>query len=291
MEKIVFISHSSRNAKEAQQICDYIESEGLKCWIAPRDVRPGHNWDEEIAEGIEQTRVFVLLLSSESNISENVHKELHQAVAQKNPIFPVRIQDVKPGKKFKHLLSGIQWTDAFPLLNMNELSKLINLIKDYIGYKPKDVISQHTGRTDPNDSYAERIKELREQYPKNNIAIIKLKEGNEIVLENFLGFGTMGGYRPNFEIAEMISESPTIGSISLWNIKSITINPKDEIIKSGRHEFLKAKLVSITNEDSEWYLVAPRRTLVGTLKKMGLEMKKSVKLIDAEQIIIISKSV
>jgi hypothetical protein len=37
----VFVSYASQDAAIANSIVEHLESQGLKCWIAPRDVKPG----------------------------------------------------------------------------------------------------------------------------------------------------------------------------------------------------------------------------------------------------------
>lgn len=49
MSEHVFISYAQRNADRANEICNYLESMGIRCWIAPRDTRPGSEWQREIA--------------------------------------------------------------------------------------------------------------------------------------------------------------------------------------------------------------------------------------------------
>jgi hypothetical protein len=41
MPSMVFISHSSNDRATADAICAHLESAGIKCWIAPRDIEPG----------------------------------------------------------------------------------------------------------------------------------------------------------------------------------------------------------------------------------------------------------
>lgn len=36
----IFISYSSRDALP-HRVCSELEARGLRCWIAPRDIRPG----------------------------------------------------------------------------------------------------------------------------------------------------------------------------------------------------------------------------------------------------------
>jgi TIR domain len=41
MPSMVLISHSSKDRATADTICAHLESAGIKCWIAPRDIEPG----------------------------------------------------------------------------------------------------------------------------------------------------------------------------------------------------------------------------------------------------------
>ena len=36
-----FISYSSKDKTIADAVCARLEARGIRCWIAPRDVRPG----------------------------------------------------------------------------------------------------------------------------------------------------------------------------------------------------------------------------------------------------------
>ena len=41
MPSMVFISHSSKDRVTADAICAHLESAGINCWIAPRNIEPG----------------------------------------------------------------------------------------------------------------------------------------------------------------------------------------------------------------------------------------------------------
>ena len=43
-----FISHAKADAKKAQAIAEGLEKLGFKCWIAPRDVKAGRAYGDEI---------------------------------------------------------------------------------------------------------------------------------------------------------------------------------------------------------------------------------------------------
>ena len=65
----VFISYSSKDKVYADAVCARLESEGIRCWIAPRDILPGMHWGGAIVEAIESARLMVLLFSSHANAS------------------------------------------------------------------------------------------------------------------------------------------------------------------------------------------------------------------------------
>ena len=44
----VFISYASQDAAVAGALVEALEQNGVKCWIAPRDVAPGAKWDEAL---------------------------------------------------------------------------------------------------------------------------------------------------------------------------------------------------------------------------------------------------
>lgn len=102
----VFISHSSKDTATAQALCSFLESNGLKCWIAPRDVKPGH-YAESIIEGISDSPVFLLLLSADSNQSSNVIHELDVAFNSAKTIIPFVLDDTELSMSFKYYLAGI----------------------------------------------------------------------------------------------------------------------------------------------------------------------------------------
>ena len=43
----VFISHSSKDKIVADSIVAALEAAHIRCWIAPRDIKPGTDWGEE----------------------------------------------------------------------------------------------------------------------------------------------------------------------------------------------------------------------------------------------------
>ena len=109
MAKEIFISHSSKDAKISNTICRALEDRGLSCWIAPRDIGPGENFQESIVRAIRAAKIMVLIFSANANDSAEVKKELVLASQHKLAVIPVRIEDVVPGEAFAYELSTRQW--------------------------------------------------------------------------------------------------------------------------------------------------------------------------------------
>ena len=75
----VFISHSARDRAVAEAACDAIERAGHLCWIAPRDLGAGEEPAEASFVGISRSKVFLLILSSESAEAKQVVREAERA--------------------------------------------------------------------------------------------------------------------------------------------------------------------------------------------------------------------
>ncbi len=57
----VFVSYASGDAAVAKSIVENLEQHGLKCWVAPRDVKPGSEYADAIVGAINEARAVVLV--------------------------------------------------------------------------------------------------------------------------------------------------------------------------------------------------------------------------------------
>jgi TIR domain len=110
----VFISYSSEDREAAEQICQALESRGLSCWIAPRDIQGGQSWAAAIVRAIEECRVMLVVVSTSANISRQMPREVELADSKHRAVLPVRIQNVALVKDLEFFLGNRQWIDAFP---------------------------------------------------------------------------------------------------------------------------------------------------------------------------------
>lgn len=112
VEHDVFISYSSQDGEVADAVCAGLEEDGLKVWIAPRDILPGKLWGEAIIDAINGARCMVIIFSSHSNRSGQVIREIERAAGKMVPIIPFRIEDVPATKSMEYFLSSPHWLDA-----------------------------------------------------------------------------------------------------------------------------------------------------------------------------------
>ena len=101
----VFISHSNQDKTVAHAMCSRLEQAGIRCWIAPRDVRPGRNWGSEIIRGLDNAKVMVVVLSANANTSRPVMKEVERAFDKGIVIIPVRTEEVEPSEALEFFLT------------------------------------------------------------------------------------------------------------------------------------------------------------------------------------------
>jgi hypothetical protein len=112
MPSMVFISHSSKDRPTADAICAHLESAGIKCWIAPRDIEPGATWTKGIMQGLDACRVLILVFSEHANDSDHVQREVAKAFSSGFAVIPFRIKDVLPDQSLSYFLDTVQWLDA-----------------------------------------------------------------------------------------------------------------------------------------------------------------------------------
>ena len=128
-KQIVFISHSSKDRNFANAICHTLESNGVRCWIAPRDIMPGKPYGAAIIDAIEKCGIMVVVFTSNANDSVPVNNEIERAVNKGAIVIPVRFQDIAPSKNLEFFISSNHWLDAFTDPIEEHLEKLSNTIK------------------------------------------------------------------------------------------------------------------------------------------------------------------
>ena len=132
----IFISHSSKDADIALKICEILEKNGKKCFIAPRDIRMGKEYAEEIVNGIDHAEAMVLLMSQDANKSPHVLREVERAVSKSVPILVYALEKVELSKSMEYFLMSHQWMNVEP---GGDYTEIVNYVCDL---KPKRTVIQ-----------------------------------------------------------------------------------------------------------------------------------------------------
>jgi hypothetical protein len=161
MPRDVFISHSAQDKQAAETICAALEQDGIRCWVAPRDVRPGKPFPGEITRAIQQCKVLLLIFSRASNDSEQVLREVQLAVDSHLPIVRLRLADVPLSDDLRYYLSTPHWLDALTPPLTKHVPPLVTAIKELLGPAAEESDAAGPVRT------AERAVEARASSPSS----------------------------------------------------------------------------------------------------------------------------
>jgi TolB-like protein len=126
--RTVFISYASQDVAVANAVVDALERDGLKCWIAPRDVVPGEFYAGAIVHAIDATSVIVLILSENAATSQHILREVERAGSKRHPMVALRIDSAKMPADLEYFLNSSHWLDARAVGIENALPKLIDAV-------------------------------------------------------------------------------------------------------------------------------------------------------------------
>lgn len=110
----VFISYEHESKSIADNICSVLESRGIRCWYAPRDVYG--DYATSIVEAIEKCKVFVLILNHNSSESPHVLNEVEMAYKRilngEITIIPFKVDEGVLSKAMEYYVKRLHWIDA-----------------------------------------------------------------------------------------------------------------------------------------------------------------------------------
>lgn len=120
-----FISYSSKDEELAQRLHADLQSQGVRCWFAPEDLKIGECFRQRIDEVIRVSDRLLLILSENSVASSWVEKEVETAMESEDEqkkmiLFPVRLDDsvmeIKTGwpadiRRTRHIGDFRQWKE------------------------------------------------------------------------------------------------------------------------------------------------------------------------------------
>ena len=131
----VFICHSGKDIYIVSKIEEELKNHGISFFI-DSELGPGEPWDNNIAENIKNSKVFLFVWTDNSNLSDNIANEVVYACCHKKTIVTFKIGKFEPSGNLELnliRLSGIEVTE----LNNLELCSLVNKISQILGVNSK----------------------------------------------------------------------------------------------------------------------------------------------------------
>lgn len=127
----VIVSYATPDKTIADAVCANLEARGIRCWIAPRDILAGTNYQEAIVDAIGTSKIMVLIYSSHANDSIHVNREVSLALSRRVITIPFKVEDAPLSKSMEYLIGVPHWLDALtpPLeKHIEELSQTITML-------------------------------------------------------------------------------------------------------------------------------------------------------------------
>ena len=136
-ENNVFISFGERDIEKARYIRQVLENNGISCFFSPDHTADKEEYASLILDAIKSCEVFLLILSSNAQNSNQVKRELEKALEYDKTIFPFTVEDFELNREFNFMLAQTQRVNAF-LKKDEAISRLVSEIKEELDQNKRE---------------------------------------------------------------------------------------------------------------------------------------------------------
>ncbi len=194
-----FISYSRVNSDFAVRLAKDLRSTGYEIWLDQLDIPTGSRWDDEIEKALENSPIFLIILSTQSIQSQNVKDEIGYAIDAGKHILPVVIEDCKvpfrlrrfqyvdfTKKPYQESLAEIK--DL--LTNTKKLENVVGNEEDEVQHKaaaPRLQVESAAGEKKPAQDGSPTMDKLHRKPVLPMISIVAVLV---VVVASFLGLGS-----------------------------------------------------------------------------------------------------
>lgn len=133
----VFVSYHTRSSAHITlALVNALESRGVRCWYAPRDVFG--DYATAICSAIDAASVFLLIATSEAAQSEDVLNEINLAVERvrkREPlaIVPFKIENAEFNESMRYYLGRQHWIDAIDPPTQEQIDRVVHQVMVHLG--------------------------------------------------------------------------------------------------------------------------------------------------------------
>ena len=130
----VFISYSTANQSSADALRNVFSKHGYATWMAPYDIPPGRKYAEVINKAIKGCDCFALLLTSQSQDSIWVAKEVERAVHYRKLLIPISLENIVLNDEFEFYISSDQIVPVKTISeDTAEIKRILQTLSVYVG--------------------------------------------------------------------------------------------------------------------------------------------------------------
>ena len=126
----VFVSYSTIDSASVNELVRVLESQGRRCWIAPRDIPHGvPSWSGAIATAIAGSRLVLVVLTGHSIPSTDVIREVTLADNKKIPMLPVSLDGTPLSPALEYFFVASQRLDLALSTPAEQAQSILHAVK------------------------------------------------------------------------------------------------------------------------------------------------------------------
>jgi TIR domain-containing protein len=126
MTKDIFISYSRRDQEFVTRLASDLNEQVAFVWFDRSTIQPGQKWHDEIMEGIQECKAFILVLSPDAIESRYVREEVNKALELGKAIFPVIYRPANWTGQLEVLVKEVQTLDLRSGSYTDNFQKLVD---------------------------------------------------------------------------------------------------------------------------------------------------------------------
>jgi photosystem II stability/assembly factor-like uncharacterized protein len=130
-----FISYSRKDKGFALELAKELRTAGYLVWLDQLDIPTGARWDDEVERALQESEIFLIILTPASISSENVKDEIGYAIDHGKRILPILMEECQVPLRLRRF----QYVD-FTKSEFNEgVKRAEQLLQSFINEQPASV--------------------------------------------------------------------------------------------------------------------------------------------------------
>jgi hypothetical protein len=92
-QRKTFLSYSRVNSDFAKKLAKELKAEGFPVWLDQLDIPLGARWDVELEKALDESEIFMIIMTPDSISSENVRDEIGYAIDNGKRFLPIMLEN------------------------------------------------------------------------------------------------------------------------------------------------------------------------------------------------------